>query len=274
MRALHMIRYHWRRRWRLTLLLAALMLVVSTATLLYVRAEYATSMVVFQGGIAHVEHGYGTVNMSFNYSLLFTILTWIAAVRVLATERAFFVTASASRREFVLSLAGFVVLYALAMTGINWLIGVVNRLEMPLLGMRVRNALTPQLALTGGNPTFLYDLVRTFTGMLAASGWACLVYALFARWWKVILILFGAGIVVMLVLGVQVSLGAYTQSMADAARAFVEWVEDYFIPVVVPKIEAFFAERRLWVLSLRDLIQFAVGMLLVYPVILRLKVKN
>ena len=271
MRVSHMIRYHWRRRRFLALLLAALMLVVSTATLLYVRAEYAASMVVFEGGIARVERGYGSVNMSFNYSLLFTVFVWVTAVLILRSERAFFVTASAARWEFVLALAGFTVLFALAMTGVNWLIGVINRLEMPLLGMNVRNSMSPALLLTGGNPTLFYDLVRTFSGMLAAAGWACLVYALFARWWKAILILMGAGIVVMVVLGVQVSLGAYTQNMAAAARAVVQWIEDVFIPNVVPRVQDFFSERRLWVLTLRDLVQFVVGMGLVYPVILKMK---
>ena len=274
MRCVNMVRYHWRRNWKIMLFFAALMLVISTATLLYVRAEYASNMVVFSGGVAHVEQGYSSVNMSFNYSFLFVILLWATAVNILRQERAFFITASSTRWEFVLSLAGFIATYALALTVVTWLIGVINRLEMPLLGMRVRQGMSAGLIFTGNNELFAKDMLLCFTGMLAAAGWATFIYALFARWWKQLLILMGAGIVVLIVLGLQVRLGMYTANMAAAARALVYWLQDVFIPKVVPIWEQIFGESRTWVLVLRDLAQFAVGFILVYPIILRMRVKN
>ena len=274
MRALHMIRYHWRRRRFLLLLFGLLTLVIATATLFYVKAEYATNMVVFQNGYAHVEQGYSSLDMSFNYSFLFIMLVWVTAVGILRQERSFFVTASASRWEFMLGLVGFIALFSLAATGVNWLVGVLNRLEMPLLGMKVRQGFTPGLVLTGGRPGFGGSLLLCFTRMLTAAGWACLVYALFARWWKQLLILFGAGVVVMIVLGVQVSLGAYTQSMVSAARALSDWLQYVFIPKVVPVWEQFFGETRAWVWALRDLGQFVFCYALIYPIILRLRVRN
>ena len=273
MRALHMIRYHWRRRRFLLLLFGLLTLVIATATLFYVKAEYATNMVVFQNGYAHVEQGYSSLDMSFNYSFLFIMLVWATAVSILRQERSFFVTASASRWEFMLGLMGFIALFSLAATGVNWLVGVLNRLEMPLLGMKVRQGFTPGLVLTGGRPGFGGSLLLCFTRMLMAAGWACLVYALFARWWKPLLILMGAGIVVLIVLGVQVQLGAYTASMVEAARAFARWLEESFIPNVAPVLERIFNESRLWVLALRDLAQAAVCFVLVYLIILRMKVR-
>ena len=62
--------------------------------------------------------------------------------------------------------------------------------------------------------------------------------------------------------------------MASAARAFAKWLEEVFIPKIAPILEDFFLEDRLWVLVLRDLGQYFVGMALVYPIILRMRVKN
>ena len=100
-----------------------------------------------------------------------------------------------------------------------------------------------------------------------------LIVALLQRWWKQILILAGVGVVILIVLGVQVRLGAYTQDMANAARAAIFWLQDVFIPKIAPTLEKIFSESRTGVLALRDVGQFAVGFLLMYPVILRMKVK-
>ena len=272
MRVMNMVRYHWRRQRGIALFFALLMLAISTATLFYVRARYASNMLVFENGIAHVVEGYGSVDMSFNYVSLFKILLWGTAVSILRQERAFFVTASSSRWEFLSGLVLFCVAYAVVLTGLVYVIGVLNRLMLPIMGMRVRQDWSPGLILTGNyNP--LRDLLLGFTGMLAAAGWASLIYALLARWWKQILVLCGIGAVVLIVLGVQVSLGAYTQNMVEAARALARWIEEVFIPNVVPVLQRWFQESRLWVLVLRDLAQFAVCFALVYPVILRMRVK-
>ena len=77
----------------------------------------------------------------------------------------------------------------------------------------------------------------------------------------------------MIVLGLQVRLSAYTQGMVNTARSVVEWIEEYFIPVVVPKIERFYSEKRLWALAARDVAQFLAGYALVYPIIRRMRVK-
>ena len=273
MRALSMVKYHWRRRRGLALLATVLILLISTATLFYVRAEYATNMVVFQGGVARVEQGYGSLDLSFNYAGLLTAVLWLTAAAILLRERSFFITASAARWEFVLGMAGFTVIFALVLTGIGWLIGVLNRLSLPLLGMNTRQPWSLNLFLTGGNTHLARDLFLDFTGKLAAGGWAVLIVALLQRWWKQILILAGVGVVILIVLGVQVRLGAYTQDMANAARAAIFWLQDVFIPKIAPTLEKIFSESRTGVLALRDVGQFAVGFLLMYPVILRMKVK-
>ena len=273
MRVLHMAAYHWRRQRMTALFFTALMLVISTATLFFIRAEYATTMVTFRDGVPTVAQGYGTLRTAFNYSALFTLLLWATTVVILRQERNFFITASSSRWEFLLGLVSFTVLYALILTAAGWLVGVLNRLSLLLLGMKVRESWSLGLILSGGDPALARTLLLNFTGMLTAAGYASLIYMLFARWWKQILVLMGTGIIIMIVLGVQISLGAYTQSMVDTARRVANWLEEVFIPTVAPWLERVFAEDRLWVLVLRDLGQAVICFALTYPVMLRMKVK-
>lgn len=273
MRALGMVKYHWRRQWKTALFFTLMMMVISTITVIVTCMQNTSTMLVFTDGVARLVKGAGWITLSFNYSPLFVILLWVTAISLLRYERSFFITASSSRWEFLLGAFMFIVMYAAGLSLTTYLVSVFNRLTLVVMGIQMRQPWTLGMIMTGNEAGLLGRYTLEFTGMICAAGYASLIYVLFARWWKQILILMGTGIVVLVVLGVQISLGAYTQSMVDFARGIVEWIENVYIPKIVPMFSDFFNESRTWVLALRDIVQGLVCYAIIYPVIMKMRVK-
>lgn len=200
-----------------------------------------------------------------SYSYVVAILALI----IIGRERQFFVSMSTTRYEVLIGSFLFLITMALALTVVGGLIlPILVRLILPLMGFTTKGGWTVNTILIGGDSLWWRTLILNFLDMVEMAGWVTLVGYLIKRWWKIMLILGGAGIVVFILMVTQLSSTRFVQALGQWAIETIDW----FMNEGWPAIERYFSETNLGIIALRK-VGVGVGLTaLSYPIMRWMKV--
>lgn len=275
MKIMGVMKYHWRRRWFLTMVFCLGVLVVTAlvAGSLIVRSREVTNVVNAEGQIVpHVS--YTNVTFAANPDRLmdasaFSFLVFLFSLAIVNRDRRFLVSLSVPRYQILLGSMLFLLSLALALAVLGGLIlPVLARLVLMGIGFPIRGGWSAAAVLTGNNINMGRDVLLEVCSMICTAGVFTLLGYVFLRWWKVLLILGSAGIVAIILLVAMVN----WQSMIGVyAAQLLDWLE-WFVETWLPRIVEFFQNPE----PVRiGLIQLGVGVgcsILSYPVMRGMKV--
>ena len=97
--------------------------------------------------------------------------------------------------------------------------------------------------------------------MLRMCAGIALLAVVFKRWWKPILIVFGVGIVTMVVLVIQVDVSSYASQIVDLIERFIRFLEDS----VLPALETYYSNTSFGARLGRELLDTLMLFALCYP---------
>lgn len=206
---------------------------------------------------------------SFEWTGMFSwVILWMSCT-LTGRDRKFLVTLSVSRYEILMGNFLFLITMALASTVLSWLIPLINRLALLAVGFRFQSTLSTQTLILGNSVRFLFDGAMVFSDFMFTIGLFTLLGYLFGRWWKQILVIMGAGLVIFIVVMSQLALGTFSKEIVDGIR----WAADFAITRIAPAIETLFEWRESYQMIL---IQLGLGVgltALSYPVLYKFKIK-
>lgn len=269
MRISGVVKYHFQRRWRMSLIfvLAVCLITAITAVSLLKTGREVSTIVNEQGQVVtHVS--YGNVAFMNDPSKLinasaFVFLIYLFSVAILSRDRRFLVSLSVPRSQILIGSFLFMLALSVCLAILGGLIlPIAARLLMMLFGLPIRGGWSASAILTGNNPNLLRDVFVEFCSMMFASGLLTLFGYVFLRWWKVLLILFGAGIVLIILLVNMIQWQTFLSSfLRDGAHWVLNFLEDF-----LPRLIDFFENGDHLKLAL---IQLGIGLggsCLSYPV--------
>lgn len=243
---------------------------------LFIMMPYATERVLQVGvdGDIAIEQTNSGLTMYVDPSVIVSVGSYSYVIAILALlligrERQFFVSMSTSRYEVLLGSLLFLVTMsaALAVVG-GLLLPILVRLVLSVAGFTTRGGWSAQVILTGGDTLWWRTVILNFLDMVEMAGWVTLAGYLIKRWWKAMLIIGGAGIVLVILLATQLSSTRYVQMLAEWAINAINW----FIEDAWPAMERYFAETNLGIIALRKIGAGVVLTALSYPVMRWMKV--
>ena len=141
------------------------------------------------------------------------------------------------------------------------LLGALGRSAMMLMGMEASTPWSAQLIFTGGRVNFWQDCLYGAANMLRMCAGIALLAVVFKRWWKPILIVFGAGIVTMVVLVIQVEVSSYATQIVYWIEQFIRFLENS----VLPALEAYYSNTTFGARLGREFLDALVLFALCYP---------
>jgi len=199
---------------------------------------------------------------------LLTAFVWMSALWLSMREHKFMVSLSVTRVEILLTSIYYLATLSVIMTGVLWVSSTLGRAVLWVSGFKLRDGWDAYTLLTGKNSNILGDLLLSFTGKFLYAGAYSLTGYILMRWWKVILIGFGALIALIITVTTQIDLPAYITDL----RPFFEWLVQWIYETAIPIIRGFFEESRLYVLTLRDMGLALFYFALCYPVMRKIAV--
>ena len=183
---------------------------------------------------------------SFEWTGMFSwVILWMSCT-LTGRDRKFLVTLSVSRYEILMGNFLFLTTMALAST-----------------------VLSTQTLILGNSARFLFDGTMVFSDFMFTIGLFTLLGYLFGRWWKQLLIIMGAGLVIFIVVMSQLALGNFSKEIVDG----IVWFADFAVQRIAPAIEKLFEWRESYQMIL---IQLGLGVgltALSYPVLYKFKIK-
>jgi hypothetical protein len=206
---------------------------------------------------------------SFEWVGVFSwMILWMSCT-LTGRDRKFLVTLSVSRYEILLGNFLFMLSLAVMATVLAWLIPLINRLALLAVGFRFQNNLSTQTLILGNSARFLFDGVMLFSDFVLIIGAFTFLGYLFGRWWKQLLVIMGAGLVIFIVVMSQLALGNFSKEIVDG----IIWFADYAVSHIAPAIEQLFEWRESYQMILLQL-GLGVGLTaLSYPVLYKFKIK-
>lgn len=270
MTALRLIPYFFRRHYKKLLIFAAALLLMSFAmVLMTMNSLRGTKLELGGGTVLTRETYYGTVTanpFATTNTSVFSMVVAVIAIFLVKRERKAAIARSIARHQFLLGTAAFLLALSAAMAVVMWIEQMLGVLLLISLGFFPPEGWDVMTILTGNNQNILADVLMNFLNMFAAGAYYTLIGYLFARWWKALLVIMGAGIVLTVIFFTQVNRFTVSQDLIVMLQNVVDWAEN----VLVPWIERWYAETRLYMLALRPLTGAAASLLLCYPIILRM----
>lgn len=275
MKIMGVMKYHWRRRWFLSMVfcLGSVAIMGVMLAVMFLMFREVTSVVNAEGQIVqHVSYTnlrlVSDSRISVTYSGL-SFLVFLFSLAILNRDRRFLVSLSVPRYQILLGSFLFLVSLALALAVLSGLIlPALTRLVMMGIGFPVRGGWSATAVLTGNNINMGRDVLLEVCSMICTAGVFTLLGYVFLRWWKILLILGSAFIVAIILLVAMINwesmLSVYALRLAD----WLQWLVETWLPRVVE----FFRNPE----PVRTgLIQLGVGVgcsILSYPVMRGMKV--
>jgi len=254
MRSLKLVSFYAMRMRRVVPVVCAVMLVVMLGTLISLNAlTEKVTQYDLDGAQLVAREVNANVNFGFDYIGAFTVLAWAIALAIATSERRLLASMGASNWEWLLSLVLYSALQAVVFTLFSVLLGALGRSAMMLMGMEASTPWSAQLIFTGG----LYGAAN----MLRMCAGIALLAVVFKRWWKPILIVFGAGIVTMVVLVIQVEVSSYATQIVYWIEQFIRFLENS----VLPALEAYYSNTTFGARLGREFLDALVLFALCYP---------
>jgi hypothetical protein len=246
---------------------------MSVASALYLMEWTGTQVMAFIDGTITPVTAYSGMSMYSNPEVvvgggLLTAFVWMSALWLSMREHKFMVSISVTRIEILLSAVYYLAALSAIMTGTLWISSTLGRAVMWASGFKLRDGWDAYTLLTGNNSNLSADLLLSFTNKFLYASVYSLTGYIFVRWWKVILIGFGALIALIITVTTQIQLPAYLTDL----RPFFEWLVQWIYETVMPIIRGFFDESRLYVRALRDLGFALIYFALCYPVMRKMTV--
>ncbi len=238
MRAVGVLKSQWIVRWKsvLALLLALILL----ASVIAIISSFQARTV----GVRINEHGQYVKNVEYYDMVQYRtpktfdntgILLWcliFLSIYFAGKYRKFFISLSVSRYEMLIGnflyLASLAVIFIVA----AWLTPFLSRMALLLTGFRFASGVSMREIIWGSSKNILFDGAKIFCEFVLTIGISTFVGYLFARWWKIILLLMGLGIVSMIIVVMQVQLGKNLELLIRFADWLAEWMRMSFIPFI------------------------------------------
>lgn len=262
MRSLKLVSFYAMRMRRVVPVVCAVMLVVMLGTLISLNAlTEKVTQYDLDGAQLVAREVNANVNFGFDYIGAFTVLAWAIALAIATSERRLLASMGASNWEWLLSLVLYSALQAVVFTLFSVLLGALGRSAMMLMGMEASAPWSAQLIFTGGRENFWQDCLYGAANMLRMCAGAALLAVVFKRWWKPILIVFGAGIVTMVVLVIQVDVSSYASQIVYWIEQFIRFLENS----VLPALEAYYSNTTFGARLGREFLDALVLFALCYP---------
>lgn len=275
MNVMAVAKYQWRRQHKLIYIYIGIMLlsvIITAAALMFSMRE--VSMTIDQTGriVNHVS--YGAVAFLDDPSRIlepsaFTMLIIILVFVALRRDREFLVSCSVPRYRVLLGSLAFLGIMSVALSVVGGLVApAILRVALLLFGFPLKGGWSVNTIILGGNARLPLDMLTATMDMMAFAGIYTMLGYIFLRWWKVILVLFGAfvGTIILLVAMVQ-----WQTVVAQIVMNFADWVE-WAMEQLIPLIESFFSKENQLVYSTRFLGVGLISMLISYPVMRGMKV--
>lgn len=268
-------KYHWRRRWFLSaaFVLTMVVIVLVSAGVLILNNRTVSMALDAQGRV--IEHvSYDTVAFQSDPSRLinpsaFGMLVFLFALAILKRDRMFLVSVSVPRYQVLLGSFVFLTSLSVALALIGGIIApVFCRAVLWAVGFPIRGGWNAQALFTGNNPNLMRDILISICDMIGSAGLFTLLGYIFLRWWKPLLILFGAGIAVMILLVTMVQWETYIAQLLLRAADWVQWA----IEQLIPMIQNFFSGENQVAWAWTELIAGFACTALAYPVMRGMKV--
>jgi hypothetical protein len=273
MRAVKLASYHLKRHAPKMIFYSLSVFIMSVSSALYLMNWTGMELMAFiDGTITPVTANTGMVMYSNPEIVvgggLLTAFVWMSALWLSMREHKFIVSLSVTRIEVLMSSTCYLVALSAIMTGVLWVSSTLGRGVLWAAGFKLRDGWDVYTLLTGKNSNMMSDLLLSFTGKLLYAGSYTLTGYIFVRWWKVILIGFGALIALIITVTTQIQLPAFLTDL----RPFIEWLVQWIYETVLPFFRNFFNESRLYMLALRDIGFAFVCFALCYPVMRKMAV--
>ena len=272
-RSIKLTMYHIRRHYKKILFFSAIVLALSIL-IAFLNLWNARSMrMTLTGSGMEFRDAYHGVSIYTNpfavtNGSVFSVAVWLIALFIIKREHKFLIAQSVSRIEIIVTTVCFSAVLSLMMTLIMWLASILGILSIWIGGFNISGGWTAAALLTGNNPKLAVTLFESFSGMFASAGIYTLIGYLFVRWWKIILIIAGAGIAALILFVTQIQVSQYLQQIAENAIEFIRWFVDTFIPYLIDFYNDDHAFFRIGSNMLAGLATFAVS----YPVMRRMPV--
>lgn len=269
------IKYHWRRRWFVSTVYVVLMIaivLVSAAALMTSARE--TSIIVDSSGRIVTRDTYNSVAFLDDPSRLinpsaFGMLVFLCSFAILKRDRMFLVSLSMPRYQVLTGSFAFLVSLSAALALVGGVIApFICRAILLIVGFPLKGGWSAATLFTGGDPDLPMNMLASMLEMIGSAGICTLVGYVFLRWWKPLLILFGAGIAAILLMVTMIQWETFLAGILVDFAKWVNWAAEQLIPL----IQRFFEEDNRMVWALREFGAGLACIVLSYPVMRGMKV--
>ena len=275
MRATGVFKSQWTvQRRSILVFLLALFLIASVGAIFTSYQTKTFGVVITETGqyVENVEY-YGMAQYNNPETFGNTIfLTWCLialSISFAGKYRRFFISLSVSRYELLIGNFLHLVSLAALFTVAAWLIPFLSRLVLLSTGFRFAQGVSTREIILGSSKNVLFDGIRIFCEFVLAIGIGTFVGYLFVRWWKIILVLMGTGVVMLIVVASQHALG---RNMELLTR-FIIWLQDWMSTSLLPFLKSVLRAPITWRSLLYYFLTGVVFTGLSYPILRRMPVK-
>lgn len=189
------------------------------------------------------------------------IFVFVSIILMAGRDQRTLIPLSITRKEMMIGNTVFLLVQSLIMITFIYAASVLARLVLNISFMADLGGMRPLWVLGGDGATLINRFIYTLAYMIGMSGPVLLFGCMMTRWKKQILFLLGLGFVVLILLFVR---GDWLRFFADSAG-----VQTLFDNVmrVFNWIKGYYADGGVWLVTLKQLLIYAVTMALCYPVV-------
>ncbi|MDL2206626.1 hypothetical protein LJC33_06940 [Eubacteriales bacterium OttesenSCG-928-N13] len=265
--------YERRRRWTVLICILATIAISLIAMFSELHNAQRVMVSISPSGVLETTttyHGYVSVlsdpsNLSYVGTLMFLVV--VLTVMSLHRDRRFLVSLSVTRYQQLLGMYLYLICMAIGLILLGGvLLPILTRALLLVLGYPLKGGW--DTLLTGGNANMARDLFVNFCQMISSIGWFALIGYVVNRWWKVLLILMGAGIVLLIAFLNLINISSFVMNFADSLLDWARWAVD----TVIPWLEEFFKEENILPQALTAMASGVVCMIISYPVMRGMRV--